>query len=315
MIMKKKIKLALTIFLIITLLIPNLLFGQKKRISVSGAFALYAMAVKWAEEYKKIHPEVRIDISAGGAGKGITDVLNEMVDIGMVSRDIYPEEIKKGAIPVAVTRDAVVAVVSSLNPALNDIMASGITSETAGNIWISGKYKTWNQAFNTKIKAPIHVYTRSDACGAAEIWAHFFSSKQEDLLGSAVFGDPGLALAIRKDVIGLGFNNICYAYDFVTRKQFKGIRVVPIDVNKNGKIDPEENFYDSLDQLTDAIADNKYPSPPSRDLFFVISNKQKNKAAGEFLKWVLTDGQKYVKETGYIVLSKEKVTEELKKIN
>lgn len=44
-------------------------------IQLSGAFALYPMAVKWAEEFRKIHPKVRIDISAGGAGKGITDAL------------------------------------------------------------------------------------------------------------------------------------------------------------------------------------------------------------------------------------------------
>ena len=42
-------------------------------LSLSGAFALYPLAVKWAEEFQKIHPGVRIDISAGGAGKGMTD--------------------------------------------------------------------------------------------------------------------------------------------------------------------------------------------------------------------------------------------------
>ena len=63
-------------------------------IQLSGAFALYPMAVKWAEEFRKIHPKVRIDISAGGAGKGITDALAKVVDLGMVSRDIYPQELE-----------------------------------------------------------------------------------------------------------------------------------------------------------------------------------------------------------------------------
>jgi len=43
------------------------------------------MASKWAEEYTKLYPNIKIDISAGGAGKGITDVLSGMVDIAMVS--------------------------------------------------------------------------------------------------------------------------------------------------------------------------------------------------------------------------------------
>ena len=55
-------------------------------IQLSGAFALYPMAVKWAEEFKKLHPGVQIDISGGGAGKGMTDALAGVVDIGMVSQ-------------------------------------------------------------------------------------------------------------------------------------------------------------------------------------------------------------------------------------
>ena len=66
-------------------------------ISISGAWALYPMVLKWAEEFKKIHPKVKIDVQAGGAGKGMADVLAGMADFGMVSRDIHPEEVKKGA--------------------------------------------------------------------------------------------------------------------------------------------------------------------------------------------------------------------------
>lgn len=306
--MKNKFSVLVLSLVTCIFLIINPLFGQGKlegRLSFSGAFALYPMAVKWADEFKKANPAVKIDISAGGAGKGMTDVLNNMVDIGMVSREIYPEEVKKGAFGFAVTKDAVVAVISAQNPSLNDIITCGLKPDAGNNIWITGKYKSWSLAFNTKSKAPIHVYTRSDACGAAEVWAKYFGKKQEDLLGSGVFGDPGLALAVKKDPIGIGFNNIGYAYDFNTKKQISGIRVVPIDLNKNGKIDPEENFYDSMNDLIDAIAKGKYPSPPARDLYFVTNGKPKNKLVIEFLKWVLADGQKYVNETGYINLSKE----------
>jgi phosphate transport system substrate-binding protein len=250
--MKKSFILLLVILVYFNFLTPYSTVAQKQlkgRVSISGAFALYAMSVKWAGEFKKLHPEVKIDISAGGAGKGITDVLNGMVDIGMVSRDVYPEEIKKGAVPIAVAKDAVVAVINTRNPVLVDVLSKGLTLEMAGNIWYKGTCKTWSEAFKANTKAPIHVYTRSDACGAAEVWARFFNAKQEDLLGSAVFGDPGLALAIRKDMLGIGSNNIIYAYDFVTRRPFKGIQIVPIDVNGNGQIDPDENFYHTLDQL------------------------------------------------------------------
>jgi phosphate transport system substrate-binding protein len=285
------------------------------QISISGAFALYPMVIRWADEYKKINPGVRFDISAGGAGKGISDALNGMVEIGMVSREIYPEELKKGAFPIAVTKDAVVAVMSELNPSANDIVTKGLKQDAGNNIWISGRFTTWAQAFGVKSATPIHIYTRSDACGAAEMWAKFFGKKQEDLLGVGVFGDPGLAQAVKKDPLGIGYNNIGYAYDATTRKQIKGLRVIPIDLNKNGKIDDDENFYTSMDDLMAAIASGKYPSPPSRELFFVLKeNPKKNKALTDFIKWVLTDGQKYVNEAGYIALPKEKLETEKKKL-
>ena len=316
--MKNKLFFGILALLFCNFLVSNQTFGQGKlegRLSFSGAFALYPMAVKWAEEFKKANPAVKIDISAGGAGKGMTDVLNNMVDIGMVSRDINPEEVKKGAFEFAVTKDAVVAVISAQNPDLNAVLAIGLKPEAGNDIWITGKDKTWGQAFNSKSKTPMHIYTRSDACGAAEVWAKYFGKKQEDLLGSGVFGDPGLALAVKKDPIGIGFNNIGYAYDFNTKKQISGIRVVPIDLNRNGKIEPDEDFYGTMNDLIDAIAKGKYPSPPARDLYFVTNGKPKNKLVIEFLKWVLTDGQKFVNETGYINLSGEIIQKGLKNLN
>lgn len=166
----------------------------------------------------------------------------------------------------------------------------------------------------TTVKAPIHIYTRSDACGAAEIWAKFSGKKQEDLLGSGVFGDPGLALAVKKDPVGIGYNNIGYAYDQKTKKQVSGIRVVPLDLNNNGKIDPDENFYETQNQIVNAIAQGKYPSPPARELFFVTKGKPQNKAMKEFIKWALTDGQKYVGSAGYINLPNDKLIKEREKL-
>jgi phosphate transport system substrate-binding protein len=315
-------KILIRSFLFLTIIFSSLAvpksYSQEKnsgQISISGAFALYPMVIRWADEYKKINPGVRFDISAGGAGKGISDALNGMVEIGMVSREIYPEELKKGAFPIAVTKDAVVAVVNELNPALNEIMTKGLKKDAANNIWITGRYTTWAQAFGAKQSSPIHIYTRSDACGAAEMWAKFFGKKQEDLLGVGVFGDPGLAQAVRKDPLGIGFNNIGYAYDATTRKQIKGLRVVPVDLNNNGKIDSDEDFYASMDDLIAAIASGKYPSPPSRELFFVMKgNPKNNRVLTEFIRWVLTDGQKFVNEAGYISLPKEKIDSEQKKL-
>jgi len=291
--------------------------GLKGTITVSGAWALYPMMVKWAEEFQKIHPQVRIDVSAGGAGKGAADALGGLVDIGMVSREIYPAEIEKGAFYVASVIDAVVATASQNNPLKEELLTKGMKRQTFIDVWVTGQVTDWKQIFpkaNPSGMTDIHIYTRSDACGAAETWAKYLDNKkQEDLLGIGVYGDPGLAEAVTKDALAIGFNNIGYAFDAKSRKQVDGILVIPIDINENGKIDPEENFYGTLDEITRAIAAGNYPSPPARELNLVTLREFKG-VTKEFVRWILTDGQQYAPETGYIALSKEKIQRELEKL-
>ncbi len=287
----------------------------KGTISISGAWALYPMALRWGEEFEKIHPGVRIDVQAGGAGKGIADVLAGLVDIGMVSRGIHPSEVSRGAFAIAVTKDAVVPTASEKNPFLNKLLERGLRREEFFDIWITAKIKTWGEILGMKDKVPLHVYTRSDACGAAETWAEFLGKRQEDLQGVGVYGDPGLADAVRRDALGIGYNNINYAYDAKTKKPIKGIIILPLDLNGNGKIDDPERIYASRDEITQAIANDIYPSPPARDLYFVTNGKPTKRVVIEFIKWVLSEGQKFVSETGYIPLSQEKLAQGIEKIS
>lgn len=286
----------------------------KGEIQLSGAFALYPMAVKWAEEFRKIHPKVRIDISAGGAGKGITDALAKVVDLGMVSRDIYPQELEKGAFPVAVVKDAVVPTINSNNPLIDKILATGLKQDVAKDLWIHTTAKTWGDVLGTSSTIPVHVYTRSDACGAAETFAAWLGAKQEDLEGTAVFGDPGVTSVVQRDKVGIGFNNIAYAYDINSKKPYRHIAVMPLDLNGNGRIDPEEDFYATSTELNQAIAEGKYPSPPARNLFLVSNGIPQKPEVLAFLEYILTDGQEFAPEVGYIGLAPELLEEELVKL-
>lgn len=287
----------------------------KGTISISGAFALYPMTVKWAEMFMNLNPKVRIDISAGGAGKGMTDALSGMVDLGMFSRGVTQAEINKGAWYIAVVKDAVVPTASAGNPIIQAIKSKGLSREQFIKIYLTQELQTWDIYPDIPaVSKKINVYTRSDACGAAQMWGEFLGKDQESLNGVGVYGDPGMAEAIKNDVLGLGFNNINYAYDMSTRKKYEGLEVVPIDLNANGIIDPEENFYETQDQIITAIKNNIYPSPPARDLYFVSKGKPVNEATVEFLKWILTDGQKIVNESGYVELSSEKIQAELAKL-
>ncbi len=287
----------------------------KGSISVSGAFALYPMASKWAEEFQKLHPGVSINISAGGAGKGMADVLAGMVDMAMFSREVNKEEIAKGAWFIAVSRDAVLPTISAKNPMLAELQKKGMTKQQFTDIFINEKITSWKQVYKTGNAGKINVYNRSDACGAAEMWAKYLGGAQEDLAGVGVFGDPGIASAVKNDVLGIGFNNLNYAYDVNTRKKYDGLEIIPIDINDNGKIDSTEQVYGSLDNLMTAIRDGVYPSPPARDLYFISKGKPQNEIVIAFLKWIMTDGQKFVDEAGYVQLKENQIAAELKKLD
>lgn len=288
--------------------------GESGKISLSGAWALYPMVVKWAEEYRKLHPDVKMDVSAGGAGKGVADTLGGMVDLGMVSRDLNETELKKGAWFISVVKDAVVPVVNAGNPEIARLRRSGVKREVLISIWMKDDAKTWGRLLGTQDASQVNVYTRSDACGAAEVWAKYLGGKQEDLEGTGVYGDPGLAEAVRKDVCGIGYNNIGYAFDAKTKLPLSGLAILPLDVDGNGKIDEGENFFSDRDTLMKAVAEGRYPSPPARSLHLVAKGKPSKAEVAAFLKWILTDGQAFVEEAGYVRLKDETLKEQLKRL-
>ena len=286
---------------------------QKGTIAISGAFALYPMMTRWAEEYRKIYPDVQFDVSAGGAGKGMTDALSNAVEIGMVSRDITPEEETQGAYWVPVVIDAVFPTINAENPVLDTLLKKPLNKETFTKIFITGEIKTWGDAIgDPSITDEIHVYTRSDSCGAAETWAKYLGSKQEDLLGIGVNSDPALLDAVVNDPLGIGYNNLNYAFDISTGKTVTGSLVTPIDVNENGVTDPDE-LLESTAEAVAAVAEGKYPAPPARKLNLVTNGKPEG-IVQSFIIWVLTDGQQYVNESGYITLTESQIQEALGKV-
>lgn len=284
-------------------------------ITISGAWALYPLAVRWSGEFRKAHPGVRIDISAGGAGKGMADALAGVVDLGMVSREIHPAEAERGAWPVAVARDAVVPVMNRENPAAETIRERGMTREEFIAVWIRGEIGDWPAPPGLRRVPPMTVYTRSDACGAAEVWARYLGGRQEDLVGVGVYGDPGLAQAVRRDFGGIGFNNINYVYDLRTGEPLSGLMVIPIDLDGNGRIDLEEDFYGDLARITAAIADGRYPSPPARDLYLVAPGPPESEVVRAFLAWILEEGRANVGEAGYVPLPPEKLAAAREQLN
>ncbi|MCE7905135.1 MAG: phosphate ABC transporter substrate-binding protein [Anaerolineae bacterium CFX3] len=290
---------------------PDALSGT---ISVSGAFALYPMMTVWAEEFSRLHPGVQFDVQGGGAGKGMTDAIAGAVDIGMISRSIKPEEEAQGIFWVSVTKDAVFPIISEKNPVADGVMAKGITQEVFNKIYVTGEITTWGQVIgDPSVTDEIHVFTRSDAAGAAEQWAKYSGGKaQEDLLGVGVNGEPPMVDTVMKDPLGIGYGNLNSIFDLSGGGLVPGILIPPIDINGNGQADADETYTVKEDAFG-AVATGKYPSPPARFENLATKGKPTGLVLA-FIQWILTDGQQYLEAAGYVPLTAEQQAESLAKL-
>ncbi|WP_276498372.1 PstS family phosphate ABC transporter substrate-binding protein [Pontibacter litorisediminis] len=287
--------------------------GLHGEITISGAFALYPMMNRWASEFRKLNPGVEFDIRAEGTGTGMEEVLAGAVDMGMASRSVTPEETQQGALHFAVAKDAVIPTINASNPYIDVLYSKGVTREQLRAVWLTGKITNWNELTGSG-SLPIRIYTRSDAAGAAEIWASFLGGKQEELKGIGVFGDLNLAEEVINEKAAIGYNNINHVYNIHTKHPYQGIAPLPLDLNGNGTLDKNEFIYDSLEELNQAIAKGVFPSPPARPLYLVTKGKPTKKVVMEFIVWILHEGQQYVEETGYVRLTEDRLAGELNKL-
>ena len=326
--MKNKMQIEkkiLGIFLIITIITIGIASNcgcvekSENTIKVSGAYSLYPMMVVWAKEYQKLHSDIKIDISTGGAGKGMSDALAGSVDLGMVSRDVTAAEASQGIVAVAVVEDAVLATINTANPVLDKILEKGLTKQQLRDIFINYSIPTWGQLVgdSTNIE-PIKVYSRSDPCGAAEAWVKYLGDYTQDDFPTIeeitkVKGDDSMSKAIANDPLGIGYSNVNYIYSNTTKTPKEGIVVIPLDLNGNGTIDPEENFYENRDGIVNAEINDVLPSPPSRLVYLVTLNNFTG-ITKDFVRWILTDGQQYTFDSGYSAVPSDIIDDQLQKL-
>lgn len=256
----------------------------QRTLTLSGAWAVYPTAVAWGAAFEKAKPGIKVEVSAGGAGKGAADAIAGLVDIGMVSREPDPAELQKGVMPVFVLHDAVFAVVSAHNPLLAEIRKKGLKKQALIDMYITGTAATWDQALEGAPKRPVHVYTRSDSCGAAASWAAYLGKKQEDLKGVGIYGDPGVLETVQRDPVGIGFANFSYVFGR-DGKVLPGVALVPLDADGNGASDPAERFADRAAAVK-ALEAGTYPV--SRKNYFFTKGKPSG-LVKEFIAFCLSE--------------------------
>ncbi|ELY66017.1 ABC-type phosphate transporter substrate-binding component [Natronococcus jeotgali DSM 18795] len=266
------------------------------------------MVQVWADIYTD-ERDVEIDVSGGGTGVGVSDVLNEQVDVAMMGRGPEEAELEQGLVATAMLIDTVVGTINVNNPVYDELREHGLTQDELAAIF-SKEITNWNEVVEPDVDEPIFVYGRSDSSAAYQKWGEFLGgyteSELEDMADGNFDGDQQVAQAINNDTHAISLNNINYVYDFNTGDLEMNIRPVPLDRDGNGTLASEEDFYDTRDDFLTAVEDGRYPSPPARDMY-LAANGEFDDAAADFVEWVLTEGQQYVRENGYAPIGDEKL--------
>lgn len=273
------------------------------KFSISGAYALYPLINKLADDFMSIYPDVKIEVTKVGTGKGIESLLTGSCQVAMISRPLTDEEINAGVWVIPVAKDGVAPIVNRKNPSIDKIMASGLSPDEFMQVFSSGTDLLWGELLESDSRDKVTVYTRADESGAADIFAAFIYKKASDLKGVGVTGDDEMIMSIQKNPLAIGFCNFTYAFDVSTGEKKEDIQIIPCDLDFDNKIDRVEEPFRNLEEAHRSLWLGFYPDQLCRELTLGTIGKPTDPAIREFLYFVLGEGQKNIKTTGYCPLN------------
>lgn len=290
---------------ILVLLIPALaalsaIAQPAETIRITGTRFTFPVFEKWAAEYRKTHPELSIIIASG--------IPADSADIFIASHILKPGDVKVGQTSIALTRYIQLPVVNSGRPSLNALTRRGFTEAALRQIYFRD---TTSGA--TGFSNPFTVYRRQKAACSSVAFANHFGNEHKDIKGIAVAGDDqDLLEAVKKDTNAISHNSLGIIYNIHTRKVNDSIAVIPIDLNENGKIDPDEKIYSTLDEVVSFVEKTNHPKIPAENVNVIFSTTNNHHAVTDFLAWVLATGQQFNHEYGFLNLKEATIQEQQK---
>jgi phosphate transport system substrate-binding protein len=275
-----------------------------------GSDTLNNLMTLWTEEFKKIQPNVNIQVEGKGSSTAPPALISGTAQLAPMSRQMKNTEIdefeskfsyKPTEIKVAV--DALAVFVHKDNPikGLSLAQVDAIFSKTR-NLGAQSEIKTWGELGLTGDWAskPISIYGRNSASGT-------YGFFKQAALGDGDFKDtvkeqPGSASVVQSvsvDKYSIGYSGIGYAT--------AGVKAVAISSSDADFIEPSQ----------ETAFNGTYPL--ARFLLVYINRKPNETLqplTKEFLKLVLSkEGQQVVIKDGYYPLDANTAKEELSKIN
>jgi phosphate transport system substrate-binding protein len=285
--------------------------GVSGNLSSVGSDTLANLMTLWAEDFKRLYPNVNIQIQAAGSSTAPPALTEGTSNIGPMSRMMKDNEIqafeqkygyKPTAIPVAI--DALAVYVHKDNP-VKELTMEQVDAIFSGTRKCGGSEEitNWKQlgAGGKLGDRALQLYGRNSVSGTYGYFKEHALCKGD--FKNTVNEQPGSASVVQSvssSLNGIGYSGIGYKTSGV-----KGVAL--FNKKSNGFVAP----------TTENALNGTYPL--SRFLYVYV-NKQPNKPLEplekEFLKMVLSKtGQGVVVKDGYIPLPMKVVEQELKKLD
>lgn len=284
--------------------------GVSGNLSSVGSDTLANLMTLWAEEFKRLYPNVNIQIQAAGSSTAPPALTEGTSNIGPMSRKMKNKELeaferkfgyKPLAIPVAI--DALAVYVHKDNPvkgmSIPEVDAIFSATRKCG---AKKDVSSWGDLGVTGNlgKRKIQIYGRNSVSGTYGYFKKKALCKGD--YKNRVNEQPGSASVVQSvssSINGIGYSGVGY--------KTSGVKAVPL-TKKPGKPYVAATSENALN--------GKYPL--SRFLYVYV-NKRPNRSLAplerEFIKMVLSkSGQQVVVKDGYIPLPRKVVDKQLKKL-
>jgi phosphate transport system substrate-binding protein len=251
-----------------------------------GSDTIVNLALAWAERYQDEHPNVRISVTGGGSGTGITALINGTVDIANASRQIKPDELDqmraKGAEPVEfiIARDAIAVIVNPENP------VSRLTLQQISDIY-SGKINNWQEVggedrtivrLSRETNSGTHTYFLETVLRLGDKENKTLFSTDTLLLPSS----EGIINEVRQNPNAIGYDGLGYVP--------KDLKMIAIARQPGGT-----HVLPSIA----TVNDNSYPI--ARDLYMYTAGEPSG-AVAAYLDWLMhsEEAQAIVAQLGFV---------------
>jgi len=302
--------------------------AQTVQINGAGATFPYPIYSKWFSEYNKLYPGTEINYQSIGSGGGIRQLTNQTVFFGATDGPMTDEQLQAAPGPVLHFPTVLGGDVPVYNiPGVDTELK--FTGKVLADIFL-GKITKWNDAaiaaINPGVKLPetdLTVCHRSDGSGTTYIWVDYLSKvspewKQKVGVATSVNwpvgiggkGNEGVAGLVKQTPGSIGYVELIYAlqnkidYGSVQNMSGEFVRATTGSVSAAAAAAGSQMPKDFRVSITNAPGQGVYPISSFTWLLFYETpkDKQRAKIMVDFMKWALTEGQKYAPELGYAPL-------------